>query len=46
MIILDILDVEYIQLEAIHKMNGHSTIRGMSQITEQIFSYLEDRVYL
>ena len=42
----EIFKVESIRLESIHKMNGHPTIRGMSQITEQIFSYLEDRVYL
>lgn len=42
----EIYDIECIQLEAIHKMNGHPTIRGMNQIAEQIFSYLEDRVHL
>ena len=40
----EIYDVEYIRLEAIHKMNGHPTILGMKQIVEQILSYLEDYV--
>lgn len=42
----EIYDIEYFQLEAIHKMNGHPTIQGMNQIAEQIFLYLENRIHL
>lgn len=42
----ELYDIEYICLEAIHKMNGHPTICGMKQIVEQIFSYLEDHAYI
>lgn len=36
----DVYDVEFIRLHAIHKMNGHPTIKGMNQIAEQIIQYL------
>ncbi len=36
-----IYDVEYIRLESIHKMNGHLTIQGMKQISEQVLAYLD-----
>jgi 23S rRNA pseudoU1915 N3-methylase RlmH len=34
--------LEFIQLDNIHKANGHPTERGMQQIEEQIMDYLND----
>ena len=36
----DIYNIEWIRLENIHKMNGHPTIQGMQQITNQVLNYL------
>lgn len=41
----EIYDIEYIQLEAIHKMNGHPTIQGMGQIADRIAQYFTQHQY-
>ena len=38
----EIYNVEYIRLKSICKMEGHPTVQGMKQISEQVLLYLED----
>ena len=38
----EIYNVEYIRLKSIRKMQGHPTVQGMKQISEQVLLYLED----
>lgn len=37
--------VDCVQLDAIHKMNGHPSVMGMEQISTQILSYLRQNYY-